>query len=403
MIYDYFVMGMRNISRRRLRSWLTMIGIFIGIAAVVALISLGQGLQKYINDEFAKIGRDKIIIQPKGGFGPGTSKIKLTDEDVRTVKNVVGIADAGGVYYKPIQIEFNDQVKYFFGIGVPTDESRKLFDEFFTYDVEQGRSIKKGDKYKVVLGHYFIDQNIFDKNVKVGDKVKINGVEFQVVGFYEIIGNPSDDTQVYMPVDTLLELYQADEKEYGAIFAKISLGTDPLNVVDRIERALRRSRNLKEGNEDFDIQTAEQLMQSFNTLLNIVQGVLVGIALISLIVGGIGIMNTMYTAVLERTKEIGILKAVGARNSDIMLLFLIESGVLGLAGGAIGIMLGMGFSKLVEVIATAVLQTKLLQAYFPWYLIVGSLMFSFLVGTISGILPAYQASKQEPVESLRYE
>jgi putative ABC transport system permease protein len=403
MIYDYFVMGLRNISRRRLRSWLTMIGIFIGIAAVVALISLGQGLQKYINDEFAKIGRDKIIIQPKGGFGPGTSEIKLTDEDVRTVKNVVGIADAGGVYYKPIQIEFNDQVKYFFGIGVPTDESRKLFDEFFTYGVEQGRNIKKGDKYKVVLGHYFIDQNIFDKNVKVGDKVKINGVEFQVVGFYEIIGNPSDDTQVYMPVDTLLELYQADEKEYGAIFAKISLGTDPLTLVDRIERALRRSRNLKEGNEDFDIQTAEQLMQSFNTLLNIVQGVLVGIALISLVVGGVGIMNTMYTAVLERTKEIGILKAVGARNSDIMLLFLIESGVLGLAGGAIGIMLGMGFSKLVEVIATAALQTKLLQAYFPWYLIVGSLLFSFLVGTISGILPAYQASKQEPVESLRYE
>jgi putative ABC transport system permease protein len=403
MIYDYFVIGLRNLTRRRLRSWLTMIGIFIGIAAVVALVSLGQGLQKYIDDEFSKIGRDKVIIQPKGGFGPGTSKVKLTDVDVRTIKGVTGIADAGGIYYKPIQLEFNGEIKYFFGIGMPTDESRKLFDEFLTYDIQHGRNIKKGDKYKAVLGHYFIDQNIFDKNIKLGDKVLINGVEFQVVGFYEIIGNPSDDTQVYISQDTLLELYNIKETEYATIFAKMTAGASPIETVDRVERALRRSRNLKEGNEDFEVQTAEELMQSFNTLLNIVEGVLVGIAFISLIVGGIGIMNTMYTAVLERTKEIGILKAVGAKNHDIMLLFLIESGILGLTGGAIGVLIGMGFSKLIQLVATAALQTRLLQAYFPWYLIAGSLLFSFLVGTLSGILPAYQASKQRPVESLRYE
>jgi len=166
---------------------------------------------------------------------------------------------------------------------------------------------------------------------------------------------------------------------------------------------LRRSRGLKEGNEDFEVSTTEELMKAFNTLLNIVQGVLVGIALISLVVGGIGIMNTMYTAVLERTKEIGILKAVGAQNRDILSLFLVESGILGLAGGAIGVLLGMGFSKLVELVATMALQTKLLQAYFPWYLTLGSLAFSFLVGTVSGILPAYQASRQKPVDALRYE
>ncbi|MFH0979167.1 MAG: ABC transporter permease [Candidatus Woesearchaeota archaeon] len=403
MIYDYFVIGIRNITRRRLRSWLTMIGIFIGIAAVVALVSLGQGLQKYINDEFAKIGRDKIIIQPKGGFGPGTSKVILSDKDINTIKGVPGVADAAGMTIKPIQMEFNNELKFFVVAGMPTDNSRKLIDELMSYKIEHGRNIKPGDKYKVVLGHYFLDQNIFDKNLKVGNKVKINEVEFQVIGFYEIIGNPSDDTNVYMPLETLKELYNLRGTEYSVLYVKISPGEEPLVMVDRIERALRRERNLKEGNEDFEIQTAEELMAAFNTLLNIVQGVLVGIALISLLVGAIGIMNTMYTAVLERTKEIGILKAVGAQNRDILLIFLIESGILGLVGGAIGVLLGMGFSSLVQLVATAALQSKLLQAYFPWYLIVGALAFSFIVGTLSGLLPAYQASKQKPVDSLRYE
>jgi len=403
MIYDYFILGLRNITRRRLRSWLTMIGIFIGIAAVVALVSLTQGLQKYISDEFAKIGRDKIIIQPKGGFGPGTSKVSLTDKDLNTIKSVPGVSDALGFYVKPVQMEFNNEVKYFPALGWPTTGNTKLLNELFQYKIVDGRNIKQGDKFKVVLGHYFLDQNIFDRNVKPGDKVKINGEEFQVAGFYEIIGNPSDDTNVYIPDESLKALYNVRTDEYSVIYAKVASGFDPLTAVDTIERALRRERNLKEGNEDFEIQTAEELMAAFNTLLNIIQGVLVGIALISLVVGAIGIMNTMYTAVLERTKEIGILKAVGGKNSDIMIMFVIESGILGLVGGAIGVLLGISFSKLVQFVATAALQTKLLQAYFPWYLIVGALLFSFVVGTLSGMLPAYQASRQKPVDSLRYE
>jgi putative ABC transport system permease protein len=404
MIYDYFMMGLRNIQRRRLRSWLTMIGIFIGIASVVALVSLGQGLQKYIDEEFAKLGRDKIIITPKGGFGPGTSTVKLTDTDLRAIRGTPDVIEAAGLYVKPLQMEFNNEVRYYFGAGLPSDDSRRLIDELFlNYNVEVGRNIKKGDKYKVMLGHYFLDQNLFGKNVKLNDKIKINGKDFEVVGFLEIIGNPQDDTNVYMPLDTLKELSNLQETEYSEFVVKIGKGVDPVAASQRIERALRRSRGLKEGNEDFEVSTTEELMKAFNTLLNIVQGVLVGIALISLVVGGIGIMNTMYTAVLERTKEIGILKAVGAQNRDILSLFLVESGILGLAGGAIGVLLGMGFSKLVELVATMALQTKLLQAYFPWYLTLGSLAFSFLVGTVSGILPAYQASRQKPVDALRYE
>jgi len=138
-------------------------------------------------------------------------------------------------------------------------------------------------------------------------------------------------------------------------------------------------------------------------VLDIVQAVLVGIAAISLLVGGIGIMNTMYTSVVERTKEIGIMKAIGARNEDILYIFLFEAGLLGLVGGLIGVIIGFGLSKGAEYIATISLGTNLLQASVDIWLVLGALLFSFVVGIASGVLPAYQASKLKPVDALRYE
>lgn len=404
MIKDFFRLGLSNIRKRRLRSWLTMIGIFVGIASVVALISLGQGLQKYIDEEFEKLGRDKIMVQPKGALGgPGTESVTFTDRDIKEVRKVPGVSDALGLSMKSVKLEFNDVVRYFYAMGVPTDEGRGLYEELFeSYEIEKGRDIKEGDKYKVVLGHYYLDRNLFEENVKLGDKILINGRKFDVVGFWEVVGNPTDDQNVYLSQETIEDMFNISG-EYSYMAAKIAPGIEPIDGAEKIEKALRKSRDLKEGQEDFTVQTTEELMDTFNSLLNTVQIVLIGIAAISLLVGGIGIMNTMYTAVLERTKEIGIMKALGARNSSIMLLFLIESGILGLIGGAIGVILGVLFSETVEIVATNVLQSALLQAYFPWYLIVGSLAFSFIVGSISGLLPAYNASKQQPVDSLRYE
>ena len=147
------------------------------------------------------------------------------------------------------------------------------------------------------------------------------------------------------------------------------------------------------------MQTSEELIKSVNTILGVVQAIFIGIAAISLLVGGIGIMNTMYTSVLERTHDIGIMKAIGARNSDILSIFLLESGLLGLAGGAIGVLLGVGLSKLVEYFGSQ--SVGMLQASFSWHLIGGALAFSFIVGMISGALPARQASRMHPVEALR--
>ena len=153
---------------------------------------------------------------------------------------------------------------------------------------------------------------------------------------------------------------------------------------------------------DFEVQTPQQIVETFGIVLFAVQAVIVGIAFISLIVGGIGITNTMYTAVMERTKEIGIMKSIGARNSDIFKLFFIESGILGMAGGIIGIILGFGLGKLVENAGRTILGTELLTPVFSPLLIISALLFSFLVGSISGLMPALQASKLNPVDALRF-
>jgi putative ABC transport system permease protein len=198
------------------------------------------------------------------------------------------------------------------------------------------------------------------------------------------------------------EIYNTGVEE-TQILVETESNAEPEKVAEKIKQVLRKERSEKEGEETFSVQTSEQLLESFSNIFAVVQGVLVGIAAISLIVGGIGIMNTMYTSVLERTKEIGTMKAVGAKNSDVLLIFLFESGLLGMIGGTIGVLIGVGLGKGVEYIAQVALNTNLLRADFSIFLIGGALLFSFLIGALSGIFPAIQAAKLRPADALRYE
>lgn len=407
MILDYFKLGFKNIRKRKLRSWLTMLGIFIGIAAVVALISIGQGLQVAVTQQFQQLGNDKIFVQPGSqAFGaPGTSVggFVLTDHDVKLIRNILGVESAGGAIFKISEARKGDELAYEYITGFDL-EVQDLINEAQNYKIEQGRDLKQGDKYKVVIGYDVANGKVFDKPVNVGDKVKLgkNQQEFIVVGTLKKIGNQFDDGTFIVPLESAKEILNISDN-YDMITVKVKANEDVDNVADEIKTRLRKDRGLKEGEEDFRVQTSEQLAESFNNIFGIVQAVFIGIASISLIVGGIGIMNTMYTAVLERTREIGIMKAVGAKNSNILSLFLIESGILGLVGGSIGIILGIGLSTGISFIAGQALGTTLLKAYFPTYLIVGALLFSFGVGCLSGVLPAIQASKLKPVDALRYE
>ncbi|MEM2956250.1 MAG: ABC transporter permease [Candidatus Pacearchaeota archaeon] len=407
MIKNYLLLILRNFSRRKLRGWLTILGILIGIAAVVALISIAQGLQDSIARQFEKMGTNKLIIMPGSGgaFFGAFAGTMLTEKDLSVVKNAEGVDIATEMFFKMGKIKFKDETKTTYIIGFPTDDKdgMDIILSMTGFEAEKGRQLKEGDRDKVVIGYrYWSGENaIFSKNIKLKDKVQIEGRDFEVVGLIKRIGNPEDDAQVYIPIKTAREIFdESDEITY--IYVQTKEGYTPNKVAEIIKKDLRDSRDEKEGEETFSVQTFEQLMAQFNQILGVVGSVLVIIALISLIVGGIGIMNTMYTSVLERTREIGIMKAVGAKNWQIMWLFILESGFYGVIGGAIGVALGFAMGKAGELVAASA-GYPILKVAFPLWLIFGSLLFAFLVGAISGLAPARTASRLKPVEALRYE
>ena len=406
MIKDFFILAVTNLRQRQVRSWLTLIGIFIGIAAVIALISLGQGLQSAVTAEFSAIGADKIIITPKsGGFGPPGSLAPgmITKDDLKLVQRVNGVQIVAGRLLKPVRAEFNDKVQFTFAVSLPEDqEAAKLVTTVNNYQAQRGRMLSSHDKGKVMVGSNLAKESSFGQALLPGNHFEINGKRFSLVGILAPLGDPGRDTSVLMNEADLRDLANAPQ-EYSLMVAQIAPQQDIDALSAAIIRAFRRDRHQQEGKEDVEVQTPQQLLSSFTTILNVVQAVLIGIAAISLLVGGIGIMNTMYTSVLERTREIGILKAIGATRRDILLLFLIESGLIGVLGGAIGILLGISLSKGVAFAASRALGSSLLQAKISISMILFALIFSFAVGTLSGLLPAKSAAEMEPVDALRFE
>lgn len=395
-------LGTRNLQRRRLRVLLTLLGIFIGIAAVVSLVSVSEGLKVAITEEFEKIGSDKLFISPETASSSQIGGVTtLTDDDVDAIERVNGVKVAAGQVFEAANIEFRDEFKTGFVSSYPDEQDKqKLVQETNLLEIEEGRFVKKGDNLKVVIGNAFANQDVFERRMSLGDKVTIKEQDFKIIGILKA-ATPDVDRTFYVNDDFMRDLFDRQD-EHDFISVQIQKGEEPIEIADVIERALRRERGLDKGDEDFVIQTPESILETLGTILNIVQAVLIGIAGISLVVGGIGIMNTMYTSVLERTQEIGIMKAIGAKNKDILLIFIIESGLLGLGGGILGIIIGAGIAKLIEIVAAQTLGTSLLVAVFPNYLIFGSLAFSFIVGIMSGILPARQASKLKVVDALRY-
>ena len=402
MIFDFFILAFKSLKKRPLRIWLTMLGIFIGVSLVISLVSLGQGLQNAVNSQFSAVGVDKIIVQPVGpGYGPpGQEGSTLTDKDLRVIEQVVGVKTSGGRIISSSKIEYNKIVKINFIASMPKEQkARDLIEEAQNLKIYKGRFLKQGDSKKAVIGNNYATKKIFDKNLEVGNKILIGGESFEIIGILKKIGNPMSDEIVLINQEDIEDI--TGKTDYSALFIQVEKGSDVNSVADKITRALRKKKGQKEGHEDFEVQTTQELIESFNTILIVIQMFVIGIAGISLVVGGIGIMNTMYTSVLERTREIGIMKAIGAKNSGILKLFLIESGMIGLVGGAVGLLLGMGFSLMVEFGAKQALGSGMITASFPVSLLIGTLLFSFILGAISGVFPAMQAAKMKPVDALR--
>jgi putative ABC transport system permease protein len=406
MITDILKYSISNLWSRKLRSFLTILSILIGITSIFALVSFGQGINKWVDSFAQEMGTDKVFLMPGGGLSsaPGASNIKFTGEDLDFLKKINGVDEATAMMATSAKVKFNDYPeKYTLVIGLSTAGSeRRLVEEMFGgIETIDGRSIKKGDVLKVTLGYSFtVPNRLFKKPISVGDKVKINDIEVEVVGFYEEVGSPTDDAQIYLSQEGFKELFNIDDFEY--IYIRAAPDQNPADLADRIKEKFRKYRGQKEGEEDFTVQTFEDALKTFTNIIIILNGILVMIALISVVVAAVNIANTMYASILERTQEIGVMKSIGAKNGYILFIFIAESGILGLIGGIIGVILGYSISKLGGFIATSY-GLSLLSPVFPWWLTVGCLLFAFLVGSISGLLPALQASKLKPVDALRYE
>ena len=401
MIIDYFKIAFRTLMKRKVRSLLTILGILLAVFTIFVLLSITMGLSEVVGKEFAKLGGDKFFIQPKGQIVPGVvGAVELTTDDADIVEKVSGVKKLTYIASGTAEIGFIEKKRYTYSIGMQLEQDKiDIFKSMFP-EIATGRFLKKGDSGKVVIGSRY--DILFDKPIKLGNKISINGEEFDVVGIFKPIGNPPDDSQIYMSFEDFQELYKSGNR-VDYIYVQTDDSKNINQVADRVKKKLMDYRNVKEETIDFTILTPEELLSTFGNVINILTVFLVGIGSISLVVGGIGIANTMYTSVLERQREIGVMKAIGARNSDILLIFIIESGLLGLAGGLLGLSFGVMAAKLIEYIANIYLGGNLFQVSMSPWILAGSLLFAFLIGILSGIIPSYQASKLKPVDALRYE
>ncbi len=404
MLKDYFFLALGNLRHRGLRSWLTMLGIFIGIAAVVSLISMGQGLQTTIEKQLGSLSADILTIENKGaGFGPPGSTVveSLNDNDIRIIESVQEVDLIITRLIRVGNLEYNKISGFGFGVSVPEDkEGRDFVYESFDFEAEVGRLLEGGDKGKVLLGNGFIDTEDFGKEFRVGKTVKVNGKEFEIAGIMKQSGFFQFNNMIFMMSDDMEDLFDT-EGEYDILIVQVKDSSRIEEIAEEIERRLRDDRNEKPGEESFTIQTPIQAAESAGTILGIINLIVVGIASVSLIVGGVGVANTMYTSVVERTNEIGIMKAVGAKNRDILYIFLIESSLLGLVGGIAGAVIGLGGALLISNIANNALGAGLFTVNVSYSLLFASISFSFVVGILSGIFPALQASKLKVVDALR--
>jgi len=386
---------------RKARSFLTIFSILIGIATIFIFVSFGQGLFNYVNDLKYSSGADKLIILPKGGGAPGlVDTFSLTKEDIKAVEKVSGVYEATGIYAKPAEISKGRIKKFVFLIGY--DPETDLIMEISGINIIEGRQLKEGDDQKIVLGYsYMIPDKIFPNALTLNENIDVQNNKLKVVGFFEGVGNPQDDSNIYITDKYFEEIYPNSSGKYGEIIVR----ADPDNlaqIINNIEKRLRSSRGFEKGKEDFYVSSFEDLLKQFTSALNYIVYFVIFIALISVIVSAINTANTTITSVLERVKEIGIMKAIGARNREIFAIFVFESGFLGFVAGLIGIGLGVLVTSIAKTILNG-LGWGFLSPYYSWELFIGCILFATFTGAISGIIPAWKASKIRTVNALRYE
>jgi putative ABC transport system permease protein len=398
-ILELIRLAFSRLRTSRLRSALTMLGVIIGVASVVALVSVGQGATSGITAQIEALGTNLLTVNP-GSSTSGLTNLGLGSADTLTLDDSAAIARLDGVAAVAPQITTNELViagrqNTTTSIVGTTAEYAQVRNETIYQGAFLNEAAVDNSLRVAVLGSTTAD-DLDLSGSDLGTTITIGGLPFQVVGILQPKGGiGNQDDQVLVPLGVVQRQYVGGDT-VRTIFVSVAERTGVDQVKAEITSLLRQRHGTTAATDDFSISDQSQLLDTFNTVTAITSLLLAGIASISLVVGGIGIMNIMLVSVRERTREIGIRKAIGARGRDILAQFLIEALTLSMLGGFFGILLGVAVSALIGAVAGWGLQLSLLT-------VVAAVVFSLLVGVVFGVWPARQAARLDPITALRYE
>lgn len=403
MIYESLKMALSGMIANKLRTFLTLLGIMIGVAAVISMVAVGNGLQQQVKDNFSGLGSDKLIIHSGGRTSTGArlaagEGAKLTVEDVEAIKSKVsGIEEVTPSVRTSVQVVYKNN-NWTTTVEGATPNVTVVND----LDIDNGNIYSERDskskKRVAVIGQTVIE-NLFGDESPLGKRIRINKAPYTVIGTFAEKGQSgmfdSDDI-IYIPFST------AQSRLLGITYVKqVDIKVENENNIDQVEdditALLRKRHNIKNDDyDDFEIRNMASIMESAIEVTSKITLFLAIVASISLLVGGIGIMNIMLVSVTERTKEIGIRKALGATYNNILLQFLIESMTIGMIGGGFGVLIGIGGSYIMGSI------TKFTPVISGFSIFI-AVVFSMVIGVFFGLYPARKAALLDPIDALRYE
>lgn len=399
-----FHIAFEALRMNKVRAVLTMLGIVIGVFSVIVMIGLGQASQASITNQVKGLGANVLIVSPGNpksqSFGPpGSNGQSLELKDAKALELIPGVRYVSPNAFIPgiVKYQRNSLPATVLGSNITIKESQNL-------TVAQGRfyndqEVRRGAKVIVIGADLGVDLFEDTLDIPLGNKIQINNQRYRIIGILKKQGSGlfgSTDTQAFMPISTFQQNVKAKSGLNSLLIQSQTEELLPI-IEEQVRSRLRYRHSLRpEDDDDFKIQTQAEILETVGSITRVFTFLLAGIAAISLVVGGIGIMNIMLVSVTERTREIGIRKAMGATRKDILIQFLIESGTLSVAGGCVGIVLGIGVTK----IATQLMGLPFVLSQGA---IIGAFVFSAGVGIFFGLYPANKASKLDPVDALRHE
>lgn len=403
-IKEYFKIAARNLKMRSLRSWLTVFGIVIGVFLIISLLSLSEGIKETIDRQLMSLGANMIFVMPGSEDNPMSGVMfggdKLERQDLTAIGNTDGVKEVLPASYQAINVRFNEENKSIIVEGFPLTEGMEILQRFQGWSLSAGRWPEAGAK-ELLVGIKF-GQDVFKTPVKPGDVFNIKGKKFIVAGILKSLGSKTDDSSVFMDIGFFQDLVGQQRGTAQMAMVQIEDGADTNAVAQRIKDNLRKVQRRAYGSDtlNFAVITSEKVQDIAGGVMAVIQFAVLAFASIAVVVGGIGITNTMYTSVRERTREIGIMKAIGATNEAVLAIFLFEAGIIGLAGGVGGTVLGLLVAWIVQAYGQVHPMFYFTASFSPWIIMFG-LIFSISVGCLAGILPARAAANLRPIDALR--